>query len=216
MPVRKLRVLAPVIVMFRPGSSAGVLAYNALFFKTLRQILHVITYSIKLFMALLPILRFPDPRLKKVASPVAKIDDGIRRLARDMAETMYEAPGIGLAATQVDVHKRVVVIDVSEEKNNLLAFINPTLEKCSGEQVGEEGCLSVPGIYDKVERAERVTIKYLDLDGKQRTMEADGLLAVCIQHEIDHLNGIVFVDHLSQLKQGRIKSKLAKQARVTA
>jgi len=167
-------------------------------------------------MALLPILRFPDPRLKKVAQPVAQIDASIRKLVADMAETMYEAPGIGLAATQVDVHKRVVVIDVSEEKNNLLAFINPTLEKCSGEQVGEEGCLSVPGIYDKVERAERVTIKYLDLDGKQRTMEADGLLAVCIQHEIDHLNGIVFVDHLSQLKQGRIKSKLAIQARVTA
>ena len=167
-------------------------------------------------MALLPILRFPDPRLKKVAQPVAQIDASIRKLVADMAETMYEAPGIGLAATQVDVHKRVVVIDVSEENNNLLAFINPTLEKCSGEQVGEEGCLSVPGIYDKVERAERVTIKYLDLDGKQRTMEADGLLAVCIQHEIDHLNGIVFVDHLSQLKQGRIKSKLAKQARVTA
>ena len=142
-------------------------------------------------MALLPILRFPDPRLKKVAQPVAQIDASIRKLVADMAETMYEAPGIGLAATQVDVHKRVVVIDVSEEKNNLLAFINPTLEKCSGEQVGEEGCLSVPGIYDKVERAERVTIKYLDLDGKQRTMEADGLLAVCIQHEIDHLNGYV-------------------------
>jgi peptide deformylase len=167
-------------------------------------------------MALLPILRFPDPRLKKVAQPVVQIDASIRKLVADMAETMYEAPGIGLAATQVDVHQRVVVIDVSEEKNNLLAFINPTLEQCSGEQVGEEGCLSVPGIYDKVERAERVTIKYLDLDGKQRTMEADGLLAVCIQHEIDHLNGIVFVDHLSQLKQGRIKSKLAKQARVTA
>ena len=165
---------------------------------------------------LLPILEFPDPRLRTIAKPVDVVDDALRQLIDDMFETMYEAPGIGLAATQVDVHKRVVVIDVSEEKNNLLAFINPTLEKCSGEQVGEEGCLSVPGIYDKVERAERVTIKYLDLDGKQRTMEADGLLAVCIQHEIDHLNGIVFVDHLSQLKQGRIKSKLAKQARVTA
>ena len=167
-------------------------------------------------MALLPILRYPDPRLHTRATQVAEVNDEIRKLVNDMAETMYEAPGIGLAATQVDVHKRVVVIDVSEEKNNLLAFINPTLEKCSGEQVGEEGCLSVPGIYDKVERAERVTIKYLDLDGKQRTMEADGLLAVCIQHEIDHLNGIVFVDHLSQLKQTRIRNKLAKQARVTA
>lgn len=133
-----------------------------------------------------------------------------------MAETMYEAPGIGLAATQVDVHQRLVVIDTSEEKNDLLVFINPTLSLCEGEQVGEEGCLSVPGIYDKVERAERVSINYLDLDGKAQSMEADGLLAVCIQHEIDHLNGIVFVDHLSLLKQGRIKSKLAKQARVTA
>ncbi|MCG2575834.1 peptide deformylase [Dechloromonas sp. XY25] len=167
-------------------------------------------------MALLPILRFPDPRLKKLARPVVEIDDGIRKLAADMAETMYEAPGIGLAATQVDVHLRVVVIDISEEKNQLLVFVNPSLSRCEGEQIGEEGCLSVPGIYDKVERAERVTIHYLDLDGKQRTMDADGLLAVCIQHEIDHLNGIVFVDHLSQLKQGRIKSKLAKQARVTA
>ena len=129
---------------------------------------------------------------------------------------MYEVPGIGLAATQVDVHQRLVVIDISEEKNQLLVFVNPTLSRCAGEQIGEEGCLSVPGIYDKVERAERVTVNYMDLDGKQRTMEADGLLAVCIQHEIDHLNGIVFVDHLSQLKQGRIKSKLAKQARVTA
>jgi peptide deformylase len=161
-------------------------------------------------------LRFPDPRLKKVAQPVADIDESIRKLAADMAETMYEAPGIGLAATQVDVHKRVVVIDVSEEKNELRVFINPVLSRCEGTQVGEEGCLSVPGIYDKVERAERVTITYLDLDGSTRTLDAEGLLAVCIQHEIDHLNGTVFVDHLSQLKQLRIKNKLAKQARVTA
>ena len=167
-------------------------------------------------MPLLPILRFPDPRLKKLAAPVRNIDENIRRLARDMAETMYEAPGIGLAATQVDVHKRVIVIDISETRDQLFTLINPEIVESDGQQVWEEGCLSVPGIYDKVERAERVTIKYLDLDGKQRTMEADGLLAVCIQHEIDHLNGIVFVDHLSQLKQGRIKSKLAKQARVTA
>ena len=167
-------------------------------------------------MALLPILRFPDPRLKKVAAPVTKIDDGIRRLVADMAETMYEAPGIGLAATQVDVHKRVVVIDISEEKNQLRAFVNPVIEQCVGAQLGEEGCLSVPGIYDKVERAEQVRVRYLDLDGKEQVLEADGLLAVCIQHEIDHLDGKVFVDHLSQLKQSRIKSKLAKQARVTA
>lgn len=167
-------------------------------------------------MALLPILRFPDVRLKKVAVPVSKIDDGIRKLVADMAETMYEAPGIGLAATQVDVHKQIVVIDISEEKNDLRVFINPRLDQCTGSQEGEEGCLSVPGIYDKVERAEFVTVHYLDLDGKTQSLQADGLLAVCIQHELDHLNGKVFVDHLSQLKQTRIKNKLAKQARVTA
>jgi peptide deformylase len=167
-------------------------------------------------MALLPILRFPDSRLKKIAAPVTKVDDGIRRLAADMAETMYEAPGIGLAATQVDVHKRVVVIDVSEDKSDLRVFVNPELGQCDGLSIGEEGCLSVPGIFDKVERAERVTVRYLDLDGKPQVLEADGLLAICIQHEIDHLNGTVFVDHLSQLKQARIRNKLAKQARVTA
>ncbi|MBS1144197.1 MAG: peptide deformylase [Proteobacteria bacterium] len=167
-------------------------------------------------MALLPILRFPDPRLKKVAARVPQIDDSIRKLVADMAETMYEAPGIGLAATQVDVHKRVVVIDVSEDKSELRVFINPALGKCDGSQVGEEGCLSVPGIYDKVERAERVSVSYMDLEGKEQVLEAEGLLAVCIQHEIDHLNGTVFVDHLSMLKQTRIKNKMAKQARVTA
>lgn len=167
-------------------------------------------------MALLPILRFPDTRLKKVAAPVVNVDDSIRKLVADMAETMYEAPGIGLAATQVDVHKRVVVIDTSEDKNDLRVFINPSLASCEGSQIGEEGCLSVPGIYDRVERAERVTVHYLDLAGKKQSLTTDGLLAVCIQHEIDHLNGTVFVDHLSQLKQTRIRSKLAKQARVTA
>ncbi len=167
-------------------------------------------------MALLPILRFPDPRLKKIAAPVTKIDDSIRRLIADMAETMYEAPGIGLAATQVDVHKQVVVIDVSEDRNDLLALINPRLENFQGQQEGEEGCLSVPGIFEKVERAERVTVHYQDADGQARTLVADGLLAVCVQHELDHLNGTVFVDHLSQLKQTRIRNKLAKQARVTA
>ncbi len=167
-------------------------------------------------MALLPILRFPDPRLKKVALSVTKVDDSIRRLAADMAETMYEAPGIGLAATQVDVHQRVVVIDVSEEKNALRVFVNPEIVAEAGSETGEEGCLSVPGIYDKVERAAQVTVRYLDLDGQAQELAADGLLAVCIQHEIDHLNGKVFVDHLSQLKQTRIRNKLAKQARVTA
>ena len=167
-------------------------------------------------MPLLPILRFPDPRLKKVASPVTKIDDDIRRLARDMAETMYEAPGIGLAATQVNIHKQVIVIDASETRDQLLTLINPKLIESQGTQVCEEGCLSVPGIYDKVERAESVVVRYLDLEGKTQTIEADGLLAVCLQHEMDHLQGRVFVEHLSLLKQTRIKAKMVKQARITA
>jgi peptide deformylase len=210
----------------RPGSSlhrnspAPWIAYNALniapFFKMLQWILHVITSSIKLFMPLLPILRFPDPRLKTVASPVEKVDDNIRRLAHDMAETMYEAPGIGLAATQVDVHKRLIVIDASETRDQLLVLINPEILERSGSQVCEEGCLSVPGIYDKVERSERVVVRYLDTAGKSQTVAADGLLAVCLQHEIEHLDGKIFVEHLSLLKQMRIKAKLAKQARITA
>ena len=165
-------------------------------------------------MPLLPILRFPDPRLRNVAVPVEKIDDSMRRLARDMAETMYEAPGIGLAATQVNVHKQLIVIDISEEKNALLVLINPQIVTQEGLQVGEEGCLSVPGIYDKVERAEHVVVRYLDLDGASQTLSASGLLAVCVQHEMEHLQGYVFIDHLSQLKQTRIKAKLAKQARM--
>ncbi|MDR2837887.1 MAG: peptide deformylase [Azonexus sp.] len=167
-------------------------------------------------MALLPILRFPDARLRKTARPVAEIDAATRQLAADMGETMYEASGIGLAATQVDVQRRLVVIDISEERNHLRIFVNPQLRSAEGAQTGEEGCLTVPGIYDKVERAERVTVDYLDLDGKPQSLVAEGLLAVCLQHEIDHLDGKVFVDHLSQLKQSRIKAKLAKQARVTA
>lgn len=167
-------------------------------------------------MSLLPILRFPDPRLRKVAACVDKIDDGIRRLARDMAETMYEAPGIGLAATQVDVHLRVIVVDASETRDELLTLINPEILEQDGLQVCEEGCLSVPGVYDKVERAEHVVVRYQDLDGTEQTVDASGLLAVCLQHEIDHLQGRVFVEHLSQLKQLRIRNKLAKQARITA
>ncbi|MCL4680408.1 MAG: peptide deformylase [Rhodocyclaceae bacterium] len=167
-------------------------------------------------MALLPILRYPDPRLHKKAVPVLRIDETVRKLIADMAETMYEAPGIGLAATQVDEHKRVVVIDVSEDKSKLLALVNPEILERSGEQVCEEGCLSVPGIYDKVTRSERVRVRALDAQGEPFELEAEGLLAVCIQHEIDHLDGKVFVEHLSQLKQGRIKAKLAKQARITA
>ncbi|CAM5299131.1 MULTISPECIES: peptide deformylase [unclassified Thauera] len=167
-------------------------------------------------MALLPILRYPDPRLHTVAKPVAAVDDDIRQLVRDMAETMYEAPGIGLAATQVNVHMRVVVIDVSEDKSGLMTLINPEILERSGEQVCEEGCLSVPGIYEKVTRAERVRVRALDDKGEPYELAADGLLAVCIQHEIDHLDGKVFVEYLSQLKLGRIKSKLAKKARITA
>lgn len=167
-------------------------------------------------MALLPILRYPDPRLHKKAAPVAEIDDSIRRLVQDMAETMYEAPGIGLAATQVDAHKRVIVIDVSEDKSRLLALINPVIVERNGEQVCEEGCLSVPGIYEKVSRAETVRVSALDVDGRSIDFHADGLLAVCVQHEIDHLDGKVFVEHLSRLKQARIRTRLEKQARITA
>ncbi|QDF95140.1 peptide deformylase [Azoarcus sp. DD4] len=167
-------------------------------------------------MALLPILRYPDPRLHKRAAPVDEVDDVIRKLIDDMAETMYEAPGIGLAATQVDVHRRIVVIDVSEDKSGLTAFINPEILERSGEQVCEEGCLSVPGVYEKVTRAERVRVRALGRDGRPFELEAEGLLAVCIQHEIDHLDGKVFVEYLSPLKLGRIKTRLAKKARITA
>lgn len=167
-------------------------------------------------MALLPILRFPDPRLRKLAAPINKVDESIGCLARDMAETMYEAPGIGLAATQVDVHQQLIVIDVSESRDQLLTLINPKILEQDGVQVGEEGCLSVPGVYDKVERAQRVVVRFLDLEGKEQTIAAEGLLAVCLQHEIDHLQGRVFVERLSQLKQLRIRNRLAKQARITA
>lgn len=164
-------------------------------------------------MALLPILKFPDPRLKKVAAPVTTFDAALKKLVQDMTETMYEAPGVGLAATQVDVHQQLVVIDTSEEKNDLKVLINPTITHRDGEQVYEEGCLSVPGIYEKVDRAEHVVVRYQDLDGETQTLEATGLLSVCIQHELDHLQGKVFLDRLSQLKQTRIKAKIAKQAR---
>ena len=167
-------------------------------------------------MALLNILRYPDPRLTKVAAPVKSVDERIRKLARDMADTMYAAPGIGLAATQVDEHIQLVVIDTSEDKSDLLVFINPEILGGDGEQVGEEGCLSVPGIYDEVKRAEHVTVRALNLQGESFTLDAHGLLAVCIQHELDHLQGKVFVQYLSRLKQERIKAKLLKQSRVTA
>jgi len=168
------------------------------------------------FMALLPILRYPDPRLHKTAAPVSAVDESIRRLAADMAETMYAAPGIGLAATQVDVHKQVIVIDVSEDRSQLLTLINPELLARDETCEGEEGCLSVPGIYEKVQRARKVRVRALGLDGKPFELQAEDLLAVCIQHEMDHLQGKVFVEYLSPLKQNRIKTKLAKQARITA
>lgn len=165
-------------------------------------------------MALLPILRYPDPRLYKVAEPVHEVDDRIRQLVRDMAETMYAAPGVGLAATQVDVHERVIVIDVSENGDELRVLINPELIWKSDElQVYEEGCLSVPGIYDKVERAARIRVRALDENGESYEFDADGLLAVCVQHEMDHLMGKVFVEYLSPLKQNRIRTKLRKQER---
>ena len=164
-------------------------------------------------MARLDILHYPDARLHTVAKPVKAADDRIRKLVDDMAETMYAAPGIGLAATQVDVHERVVVIDISETHDQLRVFINPEIVVQSGTEESEEGCLSVPGIFEKVKRAERVTVRALDRDGKPFELEADGLLAVCIQHEMDHLMGRVFVDYLSGLKRNRIRTKLLKQAR---
>jgi peptide deformylase len=168
-------------------------------------------------MAVLDILRYPDARLHTVARPVAQVNDRIRTLVRDMAETMYEAPGIGLAATQVNVHLRVITIDVSETKDALLVLINPEVIAASEERhEGEEGCLSVPGIYDGVERAARITVRALGLDGQPFTLEADGLLAVCIQHEMDHLAGKVFVQYLSRLKQSRIRSKMLKSDRQEA
>jgi peptide deformylase len=162
-------------------------------------------------MALLPILRYPDPRLHTVAKPVQAVDARIRALAADMLETMYDANGVGLAATQVDVHERLIVIDVSEERNQPLILVNPEIVWASEEkQVNDEGCLSVPGIYDGVERSTAVKVRALDGEGQERTIEAEGLLAVCIQHEMDHLLGKVFVEYLSPLKRNRIKTKMLK------
>ncbi|MDF3936895.1 peptide deformylase [Pseudomonas citronellolis] len=168
-------------------------------------------------MAILNILEFPDPRLRTIAKPVAVVDDAVRQLVDDMFETMYEAPGIGLAATQVNVHLRVVVMDLSEDKSEPRVYINPELEPLT-EEMGEyqEGCLSVPGFYENVDRPVRVRIKALDRDGKAFEEIADELLAVCIQHECDHLNGKLFVDYLSNLKRDRIKKKLEKQHRQRA
>ena len=166
-------------------------------------------------MAILEILHFPDPRLRNVAQPVETVDDGIRQLLDNMLETMYEAPGIGLAATQVNVDKRVVVIDVSEEKDQPLCLVNPEIVELGGVEEMEEGCLSVPGIYEMVQRADHIRVQALDRSGQPFEMQADGLLAVCIQHEVDHLDGKLFVDYLSQLKRTRIRSKLEKEQRQT-
>jgi peptide deformylase len=167
-------------------------------------------------MALLNILRYPDARLHKTAAPVTVFDESLKKLIRDMAETMYAAPGIGLAATQVDVHKQVIVIDASERRDSLVVLVNPEIVDASGVSDIEEGCLSVPGVYDTVERAERVKVRAYDQSGNPFTLEAQGLLAVCIQHEMDHLKGKVFVEYLSQLKQQRVRAKLAKQLRKSA
>ncbi|MEZ5504945.1 MAG: peptide deformylase [Gammaproteobacteria bacterium] len=162
-------------------------------------------------MALLDILEFPDPRLRTKAKPVTNVDDKIRKLTDDMLETMYAAPGIGLAATQVNVHQRIVVIDVSEDKNEPLVLINPEFEVVEGEQQYDEGCLSVPGFYETVTRAEKIRVKALNRKGEPFELIADGLLSVCIQHELDHLDGKLFVDHISKLKRDRIRKKLEKE-----
>jgi peptide deformylase len=164
-------------------------------------------------MAIRNILQYPDERLHKVAKSVVSVNSDIRRLIDDMAETMYAAPGIGLAATQVDAHVRVIVIDISEDRSDLRTFINPEILELRGECEQEEGCLSVPGIYDKVKRASWIRVRALDRNGNSFELETDGMLAVCIQHEMDHLEGKVFVEYLSQLKQTRIKTKLRKRVR---
>jgi peptide deformylase len=164
-------------------------------------------------MAILNILEFPDPRLRTKALPVAKVDGVIRKLIDDMFQTMYDAPGIGLAASQVNVHQRVLVIDISEERNKPLALINPEIIARDGQEQTEEGCLSVPGIFEKVNRAKHIKVRALDRNGITFEMEADGLLAVCIQHEMDHLDGKLFVDYLSELKRTRIRGKLEKDRR---
>jgi len=164
-------------------------------------------------MGLLTILRYPDPRLHKVASPVTVFDAELQKLVRDMAQTMYEAPGVGLAATQVNVHKQVIVIDTSEDRSDLKVLINPRILQSDGVQVLEEGCLSVPGVYEEVERAEHIIVQAEDEHGKTFELEAMDLLAVCIQHEMDHLQGKVFVEYLSRLKQTRIRSRMEKEAR---
>ena len=165
-------------------------------------------------MALLPVLCYPDPRLHKVAKPVSQVDARIKKIVADMADTMYDAPGVGLAATQVDIHERIVVIDVSDDQNDLMVFINPEIIWASPEKKSwREGCLSVPEYYDEVERPAEIRIKALNIEGKEFEIDADGLLAVCLQHELDHLQGKVFVEYLSILKRTRISQKMKKRAK---
>src|SRR5687767_14894453 len=167
-------------------------------------------------MAILEILQYPDPRLNTPAQRVEKIDASTRKLIDDMVETMYAAPGVGLAATQVNVHQQIIVIDVSEDRSDLRVFINPEVTRREGLAVNQEGCLSVPGVYDNVERADSVTVTALDRNGSRFTLNASGLLATCIQHELDHLQGRVFVEHLSELKQNRIRAKIKKRQKKAA
>jgi peptide deformylase len=170
----------------------------------------------RLFVAKLPILLYPDPRLHTVAARVSHVDDKIRQLIKDMAETMYAAPGVGLAATQVDVHQRIIIVDISPSRDQLRAFINPEIVESSGQADCEEGCLSVPGIYEKVTRAQNIQVRALDAQGEPFALTAEGLLAVCIQHEMDHLDGKVFVEKLSRLKRQRILGKIKKRQREPA
>ena len=167
-------------------------------------------------MAILEILQYPDSRLNTPAQRVEKIDAATRKLIDDLAETMYAAPGVGLAATQVDVHKQIIVIDVSEDRSDLRVFVNPEVIRREGVAVNQEGCLSVPGIYDNVERAESITVTALDRQGARFTLNASGALATCIQHELDHLQGKIFIDYLSELKQNRVRAKLKKRQRKAA
>ncbi len=166
-------------------------------------------------MSILTILQFPDPKLRQKAAPVVSVDDSIRTLVDDMFETMYSAPGIGLAAVQVDILKRVIVIDISEDKSQPECFINPEIVECSGDEKMDEGCLSVPGIYEPVSRAKEITVRYLDRDGNAQELTVDGLLAVCVQHEMDHLDGKLFVDYLSEMKRNRIRKKMEKMRQHT-
>ena len=164
-------------------------------------------------MAILDVLHFPDPRLRTHAKPVKQVDNAIRKIVSDMFDTMYKAPGVGLAATQVNIHKQIIVIDITEEKNQPVCLINQKILELNGTQSIEEGCLSVPGVFEKVKRAENITVQALNQQGESFTLTTDGVLAVCIQHEMDHLEGKLFVDHLSSLKRQRIRKKLAKQQR---